>query len=136
MNSKEFNAFMNCPALKCAMLMPESEEIIKFHRERNDNIIFITSRSKSDNECITKVLEKRFKIKDIKKRFIFNGKKDKSLAIKNQRIDVFYGNSNADMLSAIDADALAIRVQRSDISTRLDSSNYTPGEHGEIVISR
>ncbi|MBP9721618.1 MAG: acid phosphatase AphA [Gammaproteobacteria bacterium] len=117
------------------------KELIEMHKQRGDNIFFITAREQSKHkpETMTETLSKIFEIKEINK-VIYLGlkalnpeKPGKTKAIIKNNIKIFYGDSDGDIAAAKAANIRGIRVMRSPNS---QDNEHMPinGRYGEEVI--
>lgn len=112
--------------------------LIAMHVKRGDRIYFITGRSQTETETVSKTLQTDFAIPaENMNPVIFAGDKagqnTKTQWLKDKQIKVFYGDSDNDMTAAQETGARAIRVLRASNST------YKPlpqaGALGEEVIA-
>ena len=111
--------------------------LIAMHIKRGDSIYFVTGRSQTKTESVTKTLQNDFLIPaDNMNPVIFAGDKagqnTKTQWLEQKNIKVFYGDSDNDISAARDVGARGIRVLRASNST------YRPlpmaGAFGEEVI--
>lgn len=112
-------------------------DLIAMHLRRHDHIYFVTARSKTDTETVSAILKKSFDIpaSDMNP-VIFSGSKHgentKTPWLQQLGIKIYYGDADADIQAAHDANARGIRVLRATNST------YVPhplaGAMGEEVI--
>lgn len=116
-------------------------DLIEMHKRRGDNIFFITAREQSlkKPETMTETLKQTFDLKDINK-VIYTGLKSlnpekpgKTMAIQNNNIKIFYGDSDGDIAAAKAANIRGIRVIRAPNS---QDNHDMPinGRYGEEVI--
>ncbi|WP_067140322.1 acid phosphatase AphA [Oceanivirga salmonicida] len=122
-----------------------AKELIKMHLERGDKIVFITGRtphSKAKNGIVngtSKVLQKYFEMPKASPIWYTsetvkgNYKYDKSYYIKKVNSKIHYGDSDSDILAAMEVGIRAIRVQRAYNSTNPQNLNGGYGE--EVVIN-
>ncbi|WP_414165170.1 acid phosphatase AphA [Superficieibacter sp. BNK-5] len=108
------------------------------HVKRGDRIYFITGRSQTQTETVSKTLQNDFSIPAANMNpVIFAGDKagqnTKTQWLQDKQIKLFYGDSDNDMTAAQETGARAIRVLRASNST------YKPlpqaGMFGEEVIA-
>mgnify|MGYP000881532615 CR=1 FL=1 len=113
------------------------KSLIAMHLKRGDSIYFVTARTKTNTETVTKTLQQDFGIPDASLNpVIFSGDKKgentKTQWLKDKKIKIFYGDADKDITAAQDAGARGIRVLRASNST------YQPlpkaGSLGEEVI--
>jgi acid phosphatase (class B) len=97
-----------------------AHRLIELHKKRGDSIFFITARIPSDTEMVTELLAKIFEL-DNPNKVIFTGfdpiENLKIQPIKDNKIQIFYGDSDGDIEAAQAAGARAIRILRSANST-------------------
>lgn len=112
-------------------------QLIAMHIKRGDSIYFVTGRSQTKTETVSKTLQDDFLIPGSNMNpVIFAGDKPcqntKTQWLREKNIKVFYGDSDNDISAARDADARGIRVLRA------ANSSYKPlpmaGSQGEEVI--
>ena len=123
-----------------------AKKIIKFHSQRGDELIIVTSRIVDQREAIVKSsiakllnslfsddLKKNFDErrifltglfeKDVKNsRFI-----DKAEVLIKEKIQLFYGDSDYDIKSAFKARAQPVRIMRDQASS--NTASYSPGRN-------
>ena len=92
------------------------KQLIEFHKNRGDKIIFITARWKTKVESVTKLLKDTFSL-PMENPVIFTGSKVKQKLSKlphiiKNNIKIFYGDADNDILCAQEAKIRAIRVMR------------------------
>lgn len=109
--------------------------ILISHLNRHDNVFIITGRKKTDQDIVKRIIinnlgEKRH----AKMTYFFTGddNRTKAFFLQKNNIDVFYGDSDSDMLYAIKAKVTPVRILKS-IST-LDKSIMNVGMYGEYVL--
>lgn len=111
--------------------------LIAMHVKRGDSIYFVTGRSQTKTETVSKTLQGDFTIPAANMNpVIFAGDKEgqntKTQWLEQKNIKVFYGDSDNDITAAHEVGARAIRVLRASNST------YRPlpmaGKFGEEVI--
>ncbi len=114
-----------------------AKSLIAMHLKRGDSIYFVTGRSETKTETVTKTLQNDFQIpQDKVNAVIFAGDKagqnTKTQWLKDKQIKVFYGDSDNDITAAQAVSARGIRVLRA------SNSSYKPlpqaGAFGEEVI--
>lgn len=114
-----------------------ARQLIAMHVKRGDSIYFVTGRSQTKTETVSKTLQDDFLIPAANMNpVIFAGDKPgqntKVQWLKEKNIKVFYGDSDNDISAAHDAGARGIRVLRA------SNSSYKPlpmaGALGEEVI--
>ncbi len=94
--------------------------LIEFHRKRGDSIYFITARTGTETETVTELLTGIFELENPNK-VIFTGFKVlenlKIRPIRENNIQIFYGDSDGDIQAAQAAGARPIRILRPENST-------------------
>ncbi|MDV7024582.1 acid phosphatase AphA [Atlantibacter subterraneus] len=114
-----------------------ARELISLHIKRGDSIYFITGRSQTKTETLSKTLQDIFHIPGANMHpVIFAGEKKgqntKTQWIHDKQIKMFYGDSDNDISAARESGIRAIRILRASNST------YRPapaaGSFGEEVI--
>ena len=97
-----------------------ARSLIELHKKRGDSIFFITARIPSDTETVTELLVKIFDLENPNK-VIFTGfdpiENLKIQPIKDNKIQIFYGDSDGDIEAAQAAGVRAIRILRPRNST-------------------
>jgi len=106
-----------------------ARRLIELHKNRGDTIYFITARQKTQTETVTELLAKTFNLDNINP-VIFTGFKAK--AILANEIQIYYGDSDADMEAAIEAGIRGIRIMRAGNTTKRPFPDY--GALGEEVL--
>jgi acid phosphatase (class B) len=114
-----------------------AKQLIDMHLKRGDSIYFVTGRSQTKTETVTKTLQDDFQIpQDKVNPVIFAGDKPgqntKTQWLKDKQIKIFYGDSDGDITAAQAVSARGIRVLRA------SNSSYKPlpqaGVFGEEVV--
>ena len=112
-----------------------ARKLIELHKKRGDSIYFITARTKTKTESVTELLEKTFDLENSHK-VIFTGIKLgenlKIKAIKENKIQIFYGDADSDIEAAFKAGIRAIRIMRAVNSTNKPLPHN--GSFGEEVL--
>ena len=106
-----------------------ARRLIELHKSRGDTIYFITARRKTQTETVTELLAKTFNLANINP-VIFT--EFKAEAILANEIQIYYGDSDADMRAAIEAGIRGIRIMRAGNTTKRPFPDY--GALGEEVI--
>ena len=111
--------------------------LIAMHVKRGDSIYFVTGRSQTKTETVSKTLQDDFLIPAASMNPVIfagdqEGQNTKTQWLEKKNIKVFYGDSDNDITAAHDVGARGIRVLRASNST------YRPlpmaGKFGEEVI--
>lgn len=114
-----------------------ARSLINMHLKRGDSIYFVTGRSQTKTETVTRTLQTDFLIPEQNiNPVIFAGDKEgqntKIQWLKEKKIEIFYGDSDNDITAAQDVGARGIRILRA------SNSSYQPlpkaGAFGEEVI--
>ncbi|MDN5681763.1 MAG: acid phosphatase AphA [Ewingella sp.] len=114
-----------------------AKQLIDMHLKRGDSIYFVTGRSETKTETVTKTLQGDFQIpQDKVNPVIFAGdqpgQNTKTQWLKDKQIKIFYGDSDGDITAAQAVSARGIRVLRA------SNSSYKPlpqaGAFGEEVV--
>lgn len=97
-----------------------ARHLIEFHKDRGDSIYFITARFGTDTETVTELLAGIFRLENPNK-VIFTGFKFlenlKIRPLRENNIQIFYGDSDGDIQAAQAAGARPIRILRPANST-------------------
>lgn len=97
-----------------------ARNLIELHKNRGDSIYFITARTGSESETVTEILAGLFGLVNPNK-VIFTGFKvlenPKIKPLKDNKIQIFYGDSDGDVRAAQIAGVRAIRIMRAENST-------------------
>jgi acid phosphatase (class B) len=92
-----------------------ARNLIGMHKNRGDSIYFITARTGTETETVTEILAELFGLVNPNK-VIFTGIKvlenPKIEPLKDNKIQIFYGDSDGDVRAAQIAGARAIRIMR------------------------
>lgn len=110
-------------------------KLATMHLKHGDTIYFITARkSPQGKETLTKTIRNLFpkKYSSQLKRVIFTGSPDKTNQIKANKVKIYYGDADTDIISAMKAGARAIRFLRSAQSTNKPLPHA--GRYGEEVL--
>ena len=114
-----------------------ARQLIDMHVRRGDRIFFITGRSPTKTETVSKTLADNFHIPAANMNpviffFFYPGQNTKTQWLQDKNIRMFYGDSDNDITAARDAGIRGIRILRAANST------YRPlpqaGGYGEEVI--
>ncbi|MBD1227860.1 acid phosphatase AphA [Xenorhabdus griffiniae] len=137
LKNQQFWEKMNNEWNKFSMPKKIGIELIKMHKKRGDDIYFITGRTETKIESITKQIQKMMHISDSKMHsVIFAGddknKNDKASWIKKYKLEIYYGDADEDIIAAHESNIRGIRILRA------SNSSYQPlpkaGKFGEEVI--
>lgn len=137
LKNPEFWEKMNNGWDEFSMPKEVAKSLIAMHLRRGDSIYFVTGRSQTKTETVTKSLQNSFLIPQAAVNpVIFAGDKEgqntKTQWLKDKQIKVFYGDSDNDISAAQEVGARGIRILRA------SNSSYQPlpkaGALGEEVI--
>ena len=109
-----------------------AKRVIEMHKNRGDQVYFITARPEVKREILSDILKKSFNLPQNSPKTIFSGKTSKGVFIKKHGISIYYGDSDSDISEANEVGVRAIRFMRSPLSS--NKSKYHPGMHGEAVL--
>lgn len=132
---EEFWNEMNNGLDQFSLPKESARKLIELHKKRGDSIYFITARTKTKTESVTELLEKTFDLENLNK-VIFTGIKLgenlKIKPIKENKIQIFYGDADSDIEAALEAGIRAIRIVRAVNSTNKPLPHN--GSFGEEVL--
>ncbi|MGO1310340.1 MAG: acid phosphatase AphA, partial [Kluyvera intermedia] len=99
-----------------------ARSLIAMHVKRGDSIYFVTGRSQTKTETVSKTLQDYFLIPGASMNPVIfagdnPGQNSKTQWLKEKNIRVFYGDSDNDITAAREVGARAIRVLRASNST-------------------
>ncbi|CDH20512.1 acid phosphatase AphA [Xenorhabdus bovienii] len=112
-------------------------ELVQMHLKRGDNIYFITGRTKTKTETVTKYLQEDLHIPADKMNVVIfagdePGKNNKVSWMKEHKLKLYYGDADADIAAAHELNIRGIRILRA------SNSSYQPlpkaGRFGEEVV--
>jgi acid phosphatase (class B) len=111
-------------------------DVAKMHLKRGDEVIFITAREKTKTENLTNIIKRLFEkeFPDYNPKVFFTGlKKDSKVSVMlDNKVDIYYGDSDSDIIQARKANARGIRI------IRARNANHKPipesGALGEEVL--
>ncbi|MEX3022396.1 acid phosphatase AphA [Kluyvera sp. STS39-E] len=116
-----------------------ARSLIAMHVKRGDSIYFVTGRSQTQTETVSKTLQDYFLIPGVNMNPVIfagdnPGQNTKTQWLKEKNIRVFYGDSDNDITAAREAGARGIRVLRASNST------YRPLPHAgsfneEVIVN-
>lgn len=110
-------------------------KLIAFHKERGDNIFFITGRVPTETETLSALLAKTFQLEEANPVIFCGsnpGENPKIAALEENDIQIYYGDSDADISAAQAIHIRAIRIIRADNSTHKPLPEI--GKLGEEVL--
>ncbi|CDH22751.1 acid phosphatase AphA [Xenorhabdus bovienii] len=112
-------------------------ELVQMHLKRGDDIYFITGRTKTKTETVTKYLQEDLHIPADKMNAVIfagdePGKNNKVSWMKEHKLKLYYGDADADIAAAHELNIRGIRILRA------SNSSYQPlpkaGRFGEEVV--
>ncbi|PHM61296.1 acid phosphatase AphA [Xenorhabdus ishibashii] len=112
-------------------------ELVQMHLKRGDDIYFITGRTKTKTEAVTKYLQEYLHIPTDKMNAVIfagdePGKNNKISWMKDHNLKIYYGDADADIAAARALNIRGIRILRA------SNSSYQPlpkaGRFGEEVV--
>jgi acid phosphatase (class B) len=112
-----------------------ARKLIAFHKDRGDNIFFITGRNPTETETLTGLLAKTFDLENPNPVIFCGanpGDNPKIALLQENNIQLFYGDSDGDILAAQAIRIRAIRIIRADNSTHKPLPEI--GKLGEEVL--
>jgi acid phosphatase (class B) len=116
----EFHRELNNGLDKFSIPKESARKLVAFHKARGDNIFFITGRDPTETETLTELLAKTFDL-EYPNPVIFcgaNAGENKKIApLEENNIQIYYGDSDGDILAAQAIRIRAIRIIRADNST-------------------
>lgn len=130
-NESEFWSWMNNGLDEMSAPKISGKEIVDFHKNRGNQIYFITKRKRTDKESVTEILNQALDIEG-NRAVIFSDLGDKTPFILENNIRVYYGDSDDDIGAARRANITGIRVTRPSSSS--NASAHNDGAYGEIVL--
>lgn len=121
-NQEFWDKIASCNA-EYAIPKQVSLELIKMHQKRGDKIFFITARkapstqeiAQKVNEAIKVLLNSNAGLQAVQ----YSNIASKTPLIKQDKLDIYYGDANSDITDAKAANVRAIRILRSEASTYL-----------------
>jgi acid phosphatase (class B) len=112
-----------------------ARKLITFHKERGDNIFFITGRDPTETETLSALLAKTFQLQEVNPVIFCGanpGENPKIAALEENNIQIYYGDSDGDISAAQAIRIRAIRIIRADNSTHKPLPEL--GKLGEEVL--
>ncbi|MBN1225020.1 MAG: acid phosphatase AphA [Candidatus Aminicenantes bacterium] len=135
LSMKEFWEEMNNGLDEFSLPKDSALKLIAFHKQRGDTIFFITGRPPTETETLTALLSKMFKLENPND-VIFCGSSSsenpKIRPLRESGIQIFYGDSDADIQAAQVLRIRAIRIIRAENSTHKPLPEF--GKLGEEVL--
>ncbi|PHM37914.1 acid phosphatase AphA [Xenorhabdus innexi] len=112
-------------------------DLVQMHLKRGDDIYFITGRTRTKTETVTKYLQEDLHIPVNKMNSVIfagddPGKNNKISWMKDHKLEIYYGDADADIAAARELNIRGIRILRA------SNSSYQPlpkaGKFGEEVV--
>ena len=137
LKNPEFWEKMNNEWDKFSMPKKSGMELVQMHLKRGDTVYFITGRSKTKTETVTKYVQEGLRIPaDKMNPVIFagdeEGQNNKVSWMRDHKLKIYYGDADADIAAARELNIRGIRVLRA------SNSSYQPlpkaGQFGEEVV--
>jgi acid phosphatase (class B) len=97
-----------------------ARKLITFHRNRGDNLFFITGRHPTETETLTQYMAQIFDLENPNPVIFCGanpGENPKIKPLQENNIQIYYGDSDGDILAAQSLRIRAIRIIRADNST-------------------
>lgn len=127
--SEGFWIHVNAADRDCSIAKQKAASLVEMHMLRGDEVFVITAREPYGSEALKEYLSEKF---SIKKDNIYFEPDGKSQRMKSLELDIFYGDSDSDIIDAMAAGAKAYRILRSTASSY--RKKYNPGKFGEEII--
>ncbi|WP_416776077.1 acid phosphatase AphA [Xenorhabdus budapestensis] len=137
LKNPEFWKKMNNEWDKFSMPKQVGIDLVRMHLKRGDDVYFITGRTKTKIEIVTKYLQEDLHIPaDKTNPVIFAGddlgKNNKISWMRDHKLKIYYGDADADIAAARELNIRGIRILRA------SNSSYQPlpkaGKFGEEVV--
>lgn len=116
LRNDDFWQELNAGCDRYSMPKDIARKLISLHQARGDSLYFITARPETAGEQVTELVQKAFAITGMHP-VVFTGSSDKTAAIRKTDLAIYYGDSDSDVRSALNAGARPIRVMRAHNST-------------------
>ncbi|MBD2810657.1 acid phosphatase AphA [Xenorhabdus sp. Vera] len=137
LKNPEFWEKMNNEWDKFSMPKEIGIELVQMHLKRGDEVYFITGRTKTKTETVTKYLQEGLHIPVNKMNAVIfagdePGKNNKISWMKDNKLKIYYGDADADIAASRELNIRGIRILRA------SNSSYQPlpkaGRFGEEVV--
>jgi acid phosphatase (class B) len=135
LSNPEFHEELNNRLDNYSLPKEIARKLITFHKKRGDNIYFITGRDPTETETLTDLLGKAFGIENPNPVIFCGanpGDNPKISPLEENNIQVYYGDSDGDILAAQAIRIRAIRILRADNTTHKPLPEI--GKLGEEVL--
>lgn len=120
LSDPEFHKELNNGLDRFSIPKEIARKLIDFHKGRGDNIFFITGRDPTETETLTELLAQTFDLENPNPVIFCGanpGDNQKIAPLTENNIQVYYGDSDMDILAAQAIRIRAIRIIRADNST-------------------
>jgi acid phosphatase (class B) len=120
LSDPEFHKELNNGLDRFSIPKEIARKLIDFHKGRGDNIFFITGRDPTETETLTELLAQTFDLENPNPVIFCGanpGDNQKIAPLDENNIQVYYGDSDMDILAAQAIRIRAIRIIRADNST-------------------
>ncbi|PHM67249.1 acid phosphatase/phosphotransferase [Xenorhabdus stockiae] len=137
LKNPEFWEKMNNEWDKFSMPKQVGIDLVQMHLKRGDDIYFITGRTRTKTETVTKYLQEDLHIPADKMNAVIfagddPGKNNKISWMRDHNLKIYYGDADADIAAARELNIRGIRILRA------SNSSYQPlpkaGKFGEEVV--
>jgi len=133
MNSSEFKSAVNNEFVGQYLPKHAAADVISMHKDRGDNVIFITRKLSSPEERISDYIGAIFGIEDPV--VIFTDNLSKTPYLNAENVSVYYGDSDTDITDAVAAEnCTPYRFMRSAVTVSYYGAGYNPGDYNESVV--
>jgi acid phosphatase (class B) len=135
LSNPEFHKELNNGLDSFSLPKEMARKLIAFHMDRGDNIFFITGRDPTEAETLTGLLEMTFDLENPNPVIFCGanpGKNPKIAPLKENNIQIYYGDSDSDIRAAQATQIRAIRILRATNSTHKPLPEI--GKLGEEVL--
>ena len=120
LSNPEFRKELNNGLDRFSIPKEIARKLVAYHKARGDNIFFITGRDPTETETLTDLLAKTFDLENPNPVIFCGanpGENKKIAPLKENNIQIYYGDSDGDILAAQALRIRAIRIIRADNST-------------------
>ncbi len=135
LSDPEFHKELNNGLDRFSLPKDIARKLIAFHKGRGDNIFFITGRDPTETETLTGLLAETFDLEHPNPVIFCGanpGENPKIAALRENDIQLYYGDSDGDILAAQAIRIRAIRILRADNTTHKPLPQV--GKLGEEVL--
>lgn len=135
LSSPEFHKELNNGLDSFSIPKEIARKLIVFHKERGDNMFFITGRNPTETETLSEILARTFDLENSNPVIFCGanpGENPKIAPLQENNIQIYYGDSDSDILAAQAIRIRAIRILRADNTTHKPLPDI--GNLGEEVL--